>query len=54
MQIQIHELEVLAQSNSVLTSLNTTVMVQLVQITVTMNDMQEQLKMLVVIPERKR
>ena len=43
MQTHIYELEVLAQANAVLTSSNSELMVQLAQITVTMNAMQAQL-----------
>ena len=50
MQMQSHNLEVLAQSNAVLTRSNTAVMSQLAQITVTMNAMQAQLKTLKAVP----
>ena len=47
MQTQCYDLEGMAQANAVLTILNYAVMVQLAQITVTMNTVQEQLKTLV-------
>ena len=43
-------MERLAQANEVLTSYNTAVMAQLAQMTMTMNDMQEHLKMLASAP----
>ena len=46
MQTQSYELEGLAQSNAVLTSSNSAVMVQLAQLTVAMNAMQAQMKTL--------
>ena len=46
MQTHIYELEVLAQANEVLTSSNSSVMVQLAHITVTINTVQAQLKTL--------
>ena len=45
-QTQSYELEVLAQANAVLTSLNSEVMEQLAQMNVTINAMQAQLKTL--------
>ena len=48
-----HELEGLAQANTVLTSSNTTVMVKLAQMTVTMNSMQAKLRMLAVAPTKQ-
>ena len=42
MQAQIHDLEGLAQANSVLTSTNSMVMTELSQMTVTMNGIQDQ------------
>ena len=44
--MQGHYLEILAQANAVLNRLKTAVMVQLAQMTVTMNSMQAQLKTL--------
>ena len=49
MQTQIYELEGLAQANAVLTSYNSAVMVQLLQLTVTMNSIQAQMKTLVAL-----
>ena len=46
MQTQIYDLQGLAQANAVLTSSKTGVLAQLTQMTVTMNDMQAQLKTL--------
>ena len=46
MQAQRYELEGLAQSNAVLTRSNSAVMAQLSQMTVTINNMQAQLKTL--------
>ena len=46
MQKHSYELEVLAQANAVLNRSNSVVMAQLVQITVTMNAIQAQLKTL--------
>ena len=50
MQTQIYYLVGLAQANAVLTNSNTAVMAQSVEMTVTMNAMQAQLKTLIVDP----
>ena len=49
-QMQSHNLEVLAQANSFLTRSNTVTLAQLAQMTVTVNDMQAQLKTLAAAP----
>ena len=46
MQTQVYELEVLAQSNAVLTNSTSVVMAQLAHMTVTMNNIKAQLKTL--------
>ena len=53
MQMQIHDLEVLVKFNAVLTRSNMAVMAQLVQMTVTMNAMQAQLKTLAAAPMKQ-
>ena len=50
MYMQSYELELMEQSNAVLTMLNTAVMEKLAQMTMTMNAMQAQLKRLVSVP----
>ena len=49
-QMQIHKLEGLAQSNAILTSSNMVAMVQLAQMKVTMNSIHMQLKTLAALP----
>ena len=52
--MQIHELEVLAQTNEVLTRSNMAVMVQFAEMNVTMNSMHAQLKTLTLEQTNKK